>query len=188
MSFEQLLIRPGRVYKYSRAEYERMGQAGVLRDRRVELLYGVVVAMSPQGPEHADALRQLTRILVLALRGRAEVQVQLPLALIDESEPEPDISVVAPGRYLEELPRTASLVIEAANDSLGDDRTIKGRLYAEAAIPEYWLIDLRRRRLERYLAPVDGAYTRMTTHGHGESLSPQAWPDAVVPLDEILPR
>ncbi len=50
------------------------------------------------------------------------------------------------------------------------------------------LIDLRRFRLERYLEPRDGAYTRMTTHERGESLAPGAFPDVAVPLAEILPR
>jgi Uma2 family endonuclease len=98
------------------------------------------------------------------------------------------VSVVAPGDYLDELPRTASLVVEAANDSLQHDRTVKGRLYAEAGIPEYWLVDLERKRVERYLAPSAGVYTQLTTHGPDETLSPLAFPDVRVPLAEILPR
>lgn len=188
MTIQHDLLRPGRVATFSRREYERIGEAGLFGDRRVELLYGVVVTMSPQGTEHARALRALNAILAPALDGRALVQVQLPLALSDDSEPEPDLSVVAPGEYEDELPRTASLVIEAANDSLKDDRDVKGRLYAEAGIPEYWLLDLRRKRVERYLAPEAGVYTRMTTHGPDEALRPEAWPDVAVPLARILPR
>jgi Uma2 family endonuclease len=177
-----------RLHRYRRSEYERMGELGIFGQSRVELLYGMVVTMSPQGSVHAHAVRRLNMILAPALQGRAEVQVQLPLALSDDSEPEPDVSVVAPGDYLDELPRTASLVVEAANDSLQHDRTVKGRLYAEAGIPEYWLVDLERKRVERYLAPSAGVYTQLTTHGPDETLSPLAFPDVRVPLAEILPR
>lgn len=188
MDFAPDLLRPGRVYRYHRKEYERMAELGLFRDKRVELLYGVVVTMSPQGTEHAHALRKLTMILGPALAGRAQVQVQLPLAMTDDSEPEPDVSVVPLGDYLDEQPHEAYLVIEVANDSLDDDRLIKGRLYAQAGVAEYWLVDLRRRRVERYLDPRDGTYTRMTTHERGETLHPVAFPDVGVQVGEILPR
>lgn len=176
------------LYKHTRSEYERMAEEGLFGDRHVELCYGVLVACSPQGSEHAHALRELTHLLVRALGDRARVQVQLPIIIDDESEPEPDLSVVPPGDYFDEQPRGALLVVEAALSSLRVDRNVKSRLYAEAAIPEYWLIDLRRRQLERYLAPQGGVYTTMTTHGHGEALALHAFPDVTVPLDAILPR
>lgn len=187
MQSPEVAFTSRRAYRVTRSQYQRLAEAGGFRDAKVELLYGAIVHMSPQGPEHSYSIRQLLMILAPALKGRAMVQVQQPLAVSDESEPEPDLSVVAPGDYLDELPRTALLVVEAANESLHDDRVIKGRLYAEIGIPEYWLIDLRRRRLERYLEPRDGAYTRMTTHERGESLAPAAFPDVAVSLDEIVP-
>ena len=181
------LPRRERMYRYGRKDYERMAELGLFRDNRVELLYGMVVTMSPQGNEHAHAIRRLNMILAPALKDRAQVQVQLPLALSDDSAPEPDVSIVAPGDYFDEQPRTAFLIVEVANDSLHDDRIIKGRLYAEAGVAEYWLIDLRRRRVERYLAPRDGVYTQLTTHEAGETLCPQAFADIGVPLSDILP-
>ena len=177
-----------RPYRMRRVDYDRMGELGVFRDQKVELLYGVIVAASPQGVEHVYSIRQLNMILAPALLGRAMVQVQQPIAVGNDSEPEPDLSVVALGDYLDELPRTALLAVESANESLVDDRTVKGRIYAEAGIPEYWLIDLRRRRVERYLKPIDGAYTTMTTHGPGETLHPVEFPDVAVPLDAVLPH
>lgn len=35
-------------------DYHRMIEAGLLINRRVELLNGLVVQMAPEGPEHAD--------------------------------------------------------------------------------------------------------------------------------------
>lgn len=177
-----------RRYRFRREHYERLAEDGLFHDKHVELLYGFILEMSPQGNAHAHAIQKLTTAFAaLVASGRAEVRAQLALAASDDSEPEPDLCLVAPGDYLDGPPRAALLVVEAANDSLEDDRVIKGRLYAEIGIPEYWLIDLRRRRLERYLEPKDGTYTRMTTHERGESLAPVHFPDVAVPLDEIVP-
>ena len=122
---------------------------GAFRDHKVALLFGSILQRSTLGLEDGQATRQLLTILAPALKGDVPVQVQQPLAVTENSEPQPDLSVVAPGEYLDVFPRTAVLVVEAASESLEDDRTIKGRLYAESGIPEYWLIDLRRCRTER---------------------------------------
>jgi Uma2 family endonuclease len=46
-------------------EYHRMIEAGSLgEDDRVQLVDGAVVAMTPQGPAHALAIQNLTRLLI----------------------------------------------------------------------------------------------------------------------------
>jgi Uma2 family endonuclease len=53
-------------------EYERMAEAGVLReDTRVELIGGEVVRLAAMGRRHARCVRELTRQLTDQLRGRA---------------------------------------------------------------------------------------------------------------------
>jgi Uma2 family endonuclease len=152
----------------------------------------------PPGIEDPRTMRQgdrwarvvkLTRILVRAVGDRVEVRVQLPMA-IGDSEPEPDLAVVPAGDYLDHHPGTAGLVIEVADSSLEEDRTVKARLYAEASVPEYWIVDLQHKLVERYLAPRDGRYTQLTTHGPGETLgeSAEALSGVTVALAEILPR
>jgi Uma2 family endonuclease len=180
------VIRPERLRPLSRAEYDRMVEFGAFADERVELLYGMLVTMSPQGSEHAFSIQELIRPLVLALGERARVRIQLPLALSEESEPEPDVAVVPLGDYRKQHPSTALLVVEVAKTSLRDDRLIKGRLYAEAGIPEYWLVDVVGNRVERYLDPRDGRYTRLSTHGPEEALALVVFPDVTVRLGEIL--
>jgi hypothetical protein len=58
---------------------------GVFDDERLELLRGMLVAMSPQGAPHVHVVRQLNQLLVPALTGRALVQHQGPLAVSDDS-------------------------------------------------------------------------------------------------------
>src|SRR5438128_2379286 len=51
------------VYRLSVAEFERMIELGFLVDQRVELLEGVIVEMTPIGPEHCYTTSRLTRTL-----------------------------------------------------------------------------------------------------------------------------
>jgi Uma2 family endonuclease len=59
-------------------EYHRMIEAGIFdEDERVELLEGVIVAMTPQSPAHAHSIRWLTRFLVRKLGDEYAVAVRL---------------------------------------------------------------------------------------------------------------
>jgi len=79
-------IRPLR-----RAEYHRLGEAGFFDDERVELLFGLVVPMSPIDQAHAVSARRVRRALEAKLGERACVFEATPFAASDISEPEPDI-------------------------------------------------------------------------------------------------
>jgi Uma2 family endonuclease len=48
------------------------------------------------------------------------------------------------------------LVVEVSNTSLGVDRTVKLALYAAEGIPQYWIIDVKARRIEVYTQPRGG--------------------------------
>jgi Uma2 family endonuclease len=127
-------------------------------------------------------------LLVPALAGRADVRIQLPLACPDESEPEPDVAIVPAGSVFQgDHPSWAHLVIEVAASSQDKDRGPKGELYARAGVPEYWIVDVRKRRVECYRLPVDGRYAEASLHVAGETLSPTEFPDVQVELARILP-
>ena len=158
---------------------------GSFEDARIELLKGGVVEMSPQGPRHVAIVRRLTRFMVLVVGSRAEVQVQGPLALLDDSEPEPDVALVPPG-YEDELPPRAHLVIEVADSSLPKDRGIKAEVYAEAGIPEYWIVNVPERVVEVHRAPQGGVYRERYVCRSGDELTVQAFPDIRISVLEIL--
>jgi Uma2 family endonuclease len=118
----------------------------------------------------------------------------MPLALSDDSEPEPDLAVVAGDArvYMKEHPTTALLVVEVADSSLAFDRQRKGRIYAAAAIPEYWIVNLAERVLEVYRMPaVAGSggfeYTQRTTLDDRSRVSPLARPDTSIAVANLLP-
>jgi Uma2 family endonuclease len=170
-----------------REEYDELVARGFFDDERLELLEGVIVRMSPQKAPHFYVIQQLTMLLAPRLAGRAVVRVQGPLALSDVSEPEPDVAVVAPGDYHDEHPRTALLVIEVADSSLAKDLRLKARLYAEAAVVEYWVVNLPGEEVVVHREPHDGAYQVVTVAKRGEVLAAAPLEEIVVPVDEILP-
>ncbi|MGH7337972.1 MAG: Uma2 family endonuclease, partial [Myxococcota bacterium] len=126
--------------------YFDLVEAGVLsEDDRVELLEGVIVAMTPSNPPHAAAVTMVTRALFRAVGERASVRTQCALVLTPYSCPEPDVAVV-PGSdrdYISTHPATALLVVEVADASLQQDRITKAAIYAAAGIPDYWIVNLR---------------------------------------------
>ena len=50
-------------------------------------------------------------------------------------------------------PQDVALVVEVADSSLQRDRSLKKRLYAEARIPVYWIVNLLANQIEVYSEP-----------------------------------
>ncbi|MGH7434891.1 MAG: Uma2 family endonuclease [Polyangiaceae bacterium] len=170
-----------------RVEYEELSRLGHFDDERVELLYGAIVRMSPTHPPHSGILQRLTQMLARALdESQAGVRIQSPLALSSQSMPEPDLAIVPPGDYLEAHPTEAWLIIEVAESSLKKDRVIKARLYAEAAVPEYWIVDVEANLIEVRTGPEGGNYARVAVHGRGTRISLVRFPEVSLSTDRIL--
>lgn len=182
--------------RWTREEYYKMAVSGLFDGRRVELIHGEIFEMSPQDSLHASGITMVNRCLSRNFTQSFLVRVQLPVALGLESDPEPDFAIVQGevSDYLQAHPSTAVLVIEVSVSSLEYDRTIKLQLYAEAGIPEYWIINLVDRRLEVYRQPqksssdpnsVDYGWRQVLTAQ--DSISPLSLPQASIPVAELLP-
>lgn len=142
-------------FRFTRDAYHQMAALGLFEGKRVELIEGEVIEMSPMSPLHFASGDDLHSLLRRALPKGYWARFQGPLSL-GESEPEPDISVVrgSPDDYPDAHPDTALLVVEIADTSLHYDRTDKQSLYAKAGIPEYWIVNLREKQLEVYREPA----------------------------------
>jgi Uma2 family endonuclease len=177
---------------YTSDEYFGLVRKGVLQaSDRVELLEGVIVAMSPQNPGHASGTTLAYGALSKAVGTRAVIRIQQPLLLSRHSVPEPDVAVV-PGKpedYFESHPRTALLVIEVADTSLAQDRLSKSRMYAFAGIAEYWVVNLKQKRVEVFRDPKKATrtYRSVTTAAVGDVLELVALPKARVRVRDLLP-
>ena len=179
-------IEPERVRPLRRTEYEQMVEKGLFAGERVELLRGALVEMTPQDPFHSGVVQILYERLLPLLSGRATVRVLFPLAVGADSMPEPDIAVVPLGDYRSQHPTTALLVIEVAGTSLRKDRLLKGELYAEAGVPEYWVVNLNDRVVEVSTQPRSGTYETRQTLRPGETLRPRGFPDAVLAVSDLV--
>ncbi|HVH43834.1 MAG TPA: Uma2 family endonuclease [Labilithrix sp.] len=169
-----------------RDEYEKMVELGFFRNERVELLYGVIVRMSPHGPPHDSAIQRLNELLVPALVGRASVRIQSAFAASDGSEPEPDIAIVPRGDYRAAHPARAFALIEVADSSLETDRGPKAKLYAEGGVEEYWVVNVRDGIVEVHSDIVRGSYTRTVPYRRGARIALAAFPDVEISVDDIL--
>lgn len=174
----------------SRSEYERLAAKGAFHpDARLELLGGQIHAKMPQSSLHALAVRRCQEVLRPLFGEGFDVRPQLPLALSDDSEPEPDIAVVQGGYqdYRDHHPETAVLVVEIADTSLANDRSVKKELYAAAGIAEYWLVNLAAERLEVYRGAEGANYRSTQLLAPSDSIAPLACPSSPIAVSALLP-
>lgn len=144
-------------------QYHAMMKAGILTEGApVELIDGLLVhkdrrdAGSPNttvGTLHSSTVTKLAHALAALLAGQPfHVRTQQPATLSGSDEPEPDIAVVRGTlddfRTHHPGPAEVMLVVEVADSSLSYDRTTKRSMYAQSGIPEYWIVDLTKQRLE----------------------------------------
>ena len=131
-------------------------------DERVELINGEIIQMSPIGNRHLGVVSRITAFLVPRLLGTYNVHTQSPVKIGQYSEPEPDLMVTphrddfyaSAGVY----PENVLLLIEVADTTLKKDIQIKVPLYAQAAIPEIWIIDLKDDVIHQYTNLQEGQY------------------------------
>lgn len=169
---------PFPVRRFTVDEYHRMIRAGLLtEDDRVELLEGWIVLKMPRNPPHDATVEIADETLRPRLPAGWSMRVQSAITT-PESEPEPDLVVVQGGArdYLSRHPGPADigLLIEVSDSSLSRDRNEKGRLFARAGIPYYWIINLIDSRVEVYSDPsgptANPAYRQRQDYGPADSV------------------
>jgi Uma2 family endonuclease len=178
-------------HRFSVKEYYRMAETGVLRrDARVELLDGKILDMSPIGPFHGGVTKRLIRFFTALANSRWLVAAQDPVHLDDHSEPQPDLMLLkpAPDDYTTRHPGPADvfLLIEVADSSLELDREEKLPSYGRAGISEVWILNLPATTIEVYREPLFTGYGAHKTLHAGDQASPQAFPDVVLAVAELL--
>lgn len=172
-------------------EYYRMAEAGILpEDDRVELVDGEIVRMSPIGRRHAVCVNRAATFFIRSFGVGAVVQSQGPLRLSNWTEPQPDVLVFKPRDdfYARKQPAAADvlLLLEVAESSLSYDLQAKLPRYAAAGIPEVWIADLRNDVLKVHRAPAGSSYTTVLEFRPGETVAPEAFPQASFSVNELL--
>jgi Uma2 family endonuclease len=169
------------VHRFTIQQYYELGELGFL-NQRTELLEGIITDMEPIGPWHAGVLQDLTEIFISRAAGRYAVRPELPVDLGPQNQPQPDLVLCRPGRWREQHPGAGdiSLLVEIAQSSLAYDLGEKFVLYKNVGIQEYWVFDLKAKRVHRFVAPV---YQRQTL---SKWIGPEAWPDIRIDLEELF--
>ena len=166
-----------------------LDQAGAFGKARVELIKGSVVHKMAQGDVHITGL-QLFIDYVMTLPREFSKIFQTTLWLSDGSVVEPEAYVYRRpqgARPVRIRPEDLVLVVEIANTSLREDRYVKAPLYAEARIPEYWIVNPAARQIEVYRDPADGVYTTVLVANEGDTLAPLVAPERTVVAGELFP-
>ena len=179
-------IAPDRIHPLRVEEYMRLSEAGVFDDEKVELLDGVVVKMSAQGPKHMELVAFMNRLLARRLPDDYAVVPQCTHRLSEYSAPEPDFVVVTTRSVHAHERETPAWLVEVAASSIRKDLGLKARLYAAAGVAEYWVIDANIDAVVVHREPAAGGYRSITTHSRFEPIAPRAFPSLVFSLDELL--
>lgn len=142
--------------------YHAAARAGLLGDRRLELLDGIIAVVPNPDQFHEWIIRQVIKFLIEALGDAALVDKGQPVKLSETSEPVPDIVVLKPQEHeykrVRPIPDDVYLIIEIGNSTPERDTELKRGIYARAAIQEYWVFDLEAHELRVFRDIDNGDY------------------------------
>lgn len=159
-----------RPYRFSVDQFERMIETGAIPDGDdVELIRGRLYRMVKKEP-HNFAVGRTAELLRRILPDGFHVREEKSLRHDERTMPEPDVVVARGGgdeyRPLPPLTSEVPLIAEVCHHSRRADYRDKARLYAEAGVPWYWIVDLHERKLVACSEPRQaspGSYARIAT-------------------------
>ena len=157
---------------------------------RTELVNGYLVEMTAQNAPHRAVIVEGTKLFVDLLHDTEySVQVQATLPLDCRNVPEPDFAFFRGdgADLLEGEPDDVPLVIEVSDTTLAYDRTDTLVCYASNDIPEYWIVNLRKRTLECYRGPADDEYRERRTLDPADTVAPEFDDALSVRVEALLP-
>ncbi|NES82311.1 MAG: Uma2 family endonuclease [Moorea sp. SIO2B7] len=174
--------------KWSVQDYHSMISTGIFRDRRLELLGGEIIEMSPEIPLHYYQAQSNVDYLQSLLKNKAHVRFNGPITLLD-SEPEPDLAIVKnpKERYIHHHPNNEEIfwLIEVSQSTLAYDISDKKKTYARNKIEEYWVIDLKKSQLYVFRNPLEEDYKIESIVTEG-ILTPLAFPNVEIAVNKLL--
>ncbi len=178
--------------RWTKAEFNAAVERGWFAGSRIYLYRGELVEMPAMGTLHARGIRRVAAWLIPLFEPAFAVRHQSPFELPDESMPQPEFVVcTADQADRRPHPNAAVLVIEVADSSVELDRDAADD-YAAAGVPDYWIANVRDRRIEVYrdprpdpASPTGHRYGLHRVYAAGETLAPLARPEAVVAVGAL---
>jgi Uma2 family endonuclease len=149
--------------KLTISDFELLERAGAFRSyAKTELVEGVVVAMNAQFRAHSWAKNELgyrIRLVLDAGTTGLSAQIEPTVEIPPTNLPGPDIVVTSEprgDRYMRA--DSVELIVEISDSTVAFDLREKLAMYAQAKVPEYWVVDLPECKLHQFWNPADSAY------------------------------
>jgi Uma2 family endonuclease len=144
---------------------------------KLELLDGKLYEVNAQKSPHAYAktelgflLYQQVKNLAIGLSTLIEPTIKIP----PYSAPEPDIAIVSTAKVADYYPaEIVKLVVEISSTTLRTDLQYKKALYADAGIPEYWVVDVAAKKVHTFWLPEGDDYRETSIIDIGNEISSQ---------------
>jgi Uma2 family endonuclease len=163
-------------------EFRAMFETGILKEHeRLELLGGEIRVMQPIGKKHMGMTNRFSHMTNNLLVRKAVVSTQNAISLTIDDAPQPNIAIL---KYREDFyfdkdatPDDVFFIIEISDTTLEYDRTEKLAKYAEADVPEVWIVNLKDNVIEVYREPSGNLYILRLIIKQGQKLAPLAFPE-----------
>ncbi len=175
--------------KLTLAEYDAMiadGAFEAIRDKRIELIHGELIELTPPNPPHEFVVDKLNNWSVRSTSfDEVIIRVRNSVGIPElDSAPQPDIAWVRNDDYSRRrpLPSDVLLLIEVSDSSRRYDRGTKAELYASAGIQDYWIVDIPGQTVEVRREPRGTKYHSLQTFGYDESLTTLTEPSVELPV------
>ena len=141
---------------------------------RTELLDGDIYLMSPQYSPHSDAKSLFYEALLdwkRLHRPELAVRTESSVAMPPNDEPMLDLILCKWERREKGIPVEAVLLlVEIADASRARDMGYKKSLYARQGVPEYWVVDIDKRKVWQFSSPGAEGYGVEAEVPFGETL------------------
>ena len=200
----ELLEFRASLVRFTWADMQKMWEAGILyEDSSTELLDGLLVYRDrgstggvgmATGTGHEWTVGQVGELGRQIERPNWHVRTQATLRMSDTYSPVPDGMILrgplADYRRRPPTPADVLCLIEVADSSYARDAGEKRDAYAAAGVPQYVIIDLRRRLAEVYAGPAGGTYPPPAIVAADGALMLRVGDDGQtvdVPLADLLP-
>lgn len=183
-----------RRHRFTADEYVAIHEAGVLGDRRTELINGEIRDMAPQNDPHMLAVSQLSAMFFAQVERDTYWPIIQGTFRRPPQLPEPDLAIyrysTIDGKIKLDMERPP-LLIEVSDTSAAYDLGEKVRLYASLGVQEYWVFDLQSRKavVHRAASTPSSASTEFVEvmqYGMSEIISPRFDSRVQIELSKVL--
>ncbi len=165
-----------------------MAEVGILtNDEQVELFEGDIVLMTPFSPQRAACTKRLNAFLHSQIWKKAILSIRHPVRFDEYTELCPN-AVLLKSRddfysKAHPSPEDTLILIAILDASASHSHLLK---YAQAGVPEFWLVDLVNNRIEVHALPNEGVYQEVRIILRHQNVISRMLPQLKLKASDIL--